>query len=186
MAESANGTARPRGRRTLMVVAYLVVILLSGVVSGAVLHTGGNPVPLVVGLLVLLGGLGAAAGVSVNRALARETGVPRGSLRSLTRRVQREDIPDDPQERAAMGRIVARQRRATERLVRFRWAYLVLATFFVLGALQQFLEGRILPGGLMLVAAAAQCCTPLLTRRSSAKLDRVEAELRRREPPTGS
>lgn len=170
---------RPAHRMAL----YIVAIGAVGAVAGLVTSRGLKNQPLlVVGILIpLVLGVGAAAGIGLSRSMARRAGVPRKLLRPLLRRVRREDVPEDPQEQAAMGRIVAAQREAVQKPPLPRWAYRALALVFVAGAVLRILNGSLLMALVLSAAAALQLCQPLLTRRALGRLDRVAAELRHRE-----
>lgn len=170
---------RPAYRRAL----YIIGIVAVGGVAGLVASRGLENQPLLVaGILLLLAlGVGAAVGIGLGRSMARRAGVPRKRLRPLLRRIRREDVPEDPQERAGMGRLVAAQREAVQQPVLPRWAYRALALVFVAGAVLQVLNGSLLMALMLLVTAALQLCQPLLTRRALGRLDRVAAELRHRE-----
>lgn len=182
MTESGNARndePHRRGRPVVFATLYVFVLVAAGVAIG-IFGGGHRPVLLVVvmGLFVIGGGVG--WGLYANRSPAREIGVPRRDLRPLGRRIQREDIPDDPAERLAMGLVLARQRRGMARLERVRWLYVLLTAVFLLNAVLQYLDGRILLAVMLLPAGVLPCAQPFATRRTLRRLDRVEAELTRR------
>ncbi|MEU0134695.1 hypothetical protein ABZ172_11755 [Streptomyces sp. NPDC006296] len=176
MAEHEQDAGGGRGRRRVRAVLHAVLVAATAAAAGAAFARSGSPLPLVVGGLLLVV-LGTAWGLRANRTLARSAGVSPGSLRALGRRIRREEVPDDPRERAAMGRVLNRQRRSVERVVRLLWVCRLLAVCLGLSALVQFLDGRVLTGAITLAGCALQCGVPALTRRSSARIGRMEARL---------
>lgn len=183
MTEPSTDKAHRHDRPTAALTIYIVATGATGGVAGAGAAFGWRQHPaLTAGALLLLTiTVGLALGMYVNRSMARRAGVPAKSLRPLARRIQRADIPDSPQERAAMSRVLTQQRKSVEKLTRFHWAYRVLATVFAAGAVLQLLYGSIPVALVLLLAGALQLLQPLLARRAAGRLDRAEAGLGRRE-----
>ncbi|ROQ67692.1 hypothetical protein EDD93_2137 [Streptomyces sp. 840.1] len=178
----------PRRRDRAMAVAALCLLAIgtAGGAIGAGVSAGllDHPAPLVGAVLLVTVGAGVALAVRINRSAARKVGVPAKGLRPLARRIQRADIPADPQERAAMGRLITRQRQNTERMARYRWFYRAAAALFIMGAVFQFLNGSPLSALVALAAGALQLMQPHTLRRSLRRLDRASAALARRERAT--
>ncbi|MFG2601831.1 hypothetical protein [Streptomyces sp. NPDC048462] len=182
MTETRNEEPERRDRTMAVAALYLLALGTAGGAIGVGVSSDlvDHPVPLVAALLVIVGAVVALV-VRINRSAARKVGVPAKRLRPLARRIQRADIPSDPQERAAMGRLITRQRQSTERLARYRWFYRAAATLFIMSAVFQFLDGSPLSALVALAAAALQLAQPHTTRRSLRRLDRASEALARRE-----
>lgn len=185
MTETGDEEPERRDRTATVAVLYVLGLGVAGGAIGAGVSSGllDHPAPLIAALLVIVGAM-VALTVRINRSAARKVGVPAKRLRPLARRIQRADVPSDPQERAAMGRLITRQRQSTEKLARYRWFYRTAAALFIMSAVFQFLNGSPLMGLVALAVAALQLVQPYTTRRSLMRLDRASAALARRERAT--
>ncbi|WP_405612091.1 hypothetical protein [Streptomyces sp. NBC_01508] len=174
--KGAGDTTPLRRRPAPLAALFVVLLMLGGVAVGAL---GRRPLSAVIAglLLILLVGGCVLLVRSINRATAREIGVPRDRVSALSRCVQKENIPQGAAERAAMGLLLAKHRRTTVRAERYRWAYMVGGALFVLLAVAQFLNGAPLFGAVLLLMSLSQFCQPLVLRRTLRRLDRVTAAL---------
>lgn len=136
----------------LTVVSVLLRLLFSG---------GGDPVEAVV-----VGMIYAAVPTVVFavRQRADERAFGRGAHRlpGLDRRMQKEDIPEDPEERRLMALSV--QRRQNQLRSAGRWAFLVIGVCIALLAVLFFLLAGVM-GGLVVIAVSAALIVVVLWNR---------------------
>ncbi|MFF1922260.1 hypothetical protein ACFVW8_17035 [Streptomyces sp. NPDC058221] len=183
MPKTGTGKRRRHDRPRTGLTVYIVVIGMTGgaVGAGTAFSWREHPALTAAALVLLTVAVGTVLGMHAGRSTARQIDVPAKSLRPLLRRIQRADIPDSPEERAAMSRVLAHQRTSVAKLARFRWAHRALAMAFVAGAAWQLLDGPIWQAAVLLVAGTLQFLQPLFIRRSTGRLNRAEVELGRRE-----
>lgn len=115
------------------------------------------------------------------RADAGSVGVDSAAVPALDRRIMKGDIPDDPAERQAMGRLARRRR---EKLTRARgWAFPLLAVMFFGGSAFWFVVGEYVRGGVMAAFSVVFLGWLVwMNRRALRKIDRVESQLRTATP----